>query len=74
MAFQNRLQWCSAERNLGGADISAWARANGKDAYQETVRRFNCTGTDHFEKPHVDLRPAHFLNQPGTRHDECSLG
>ena len=46
--------------------IERWARSVGKDAYLETVRRFNCTGTDYIEKPKVDLRPPHFLEQEGA--------
>ena len=61
-AFKGRLQWCSRERNLGTSDIEKWARRSGKDAYRETVARFNCTGTDPIEHPQVDLRPPHFLD------------
>ena len=61
MAFHGRLQYCSEERNEGTADISKWARANGLDAYRETVSRFNCTGTDPVEKPQIDLKSKPFL-------------
>ena len=57
---------CSAERNEATPMIERWARSVGKDAYLETVRRFNCTGTDYIEKPKVDLRPPHFLEQEGA--------
>lgn len=58
------MQYCSAERNEGTADIERWARANGKDGYRETVRRFNCSGTDAVEHPQVNLRPRHFVHMP----------
>ena len=64
LAMQGRLQWCSAERNEGTAAIERWARAVGKDAYMETVRRFNCTGTDGIEHPAVLLRPKRFRHLP----------
>ncbi len=50
-AFRGRLQWCASERNEGTPAIEKWARDTGRDPYMETVRRFNCTGTDSIEQP-----------------------
>lgn len=63
-AFKGRLQWCSRERNEAEKEIERWAKTTGRDAHAETVRRFNCTGTDLSEHASINLKPRHYLHEP----------